>query len=82
MRVMGSPTYYPMIEAGNNWYDSKSSCEIILDDTEELVFTVSTYDRPEKRKVGMMLPGIPHAPEQNDQTFAGTYSIFQQQNVK
>ena len=62
MRVMGSPTYYPMIEAGNNWYDSKSSCEIILDNTEELVFTVSTYDRPEKRKVGMMLPGIPLRP--------------------
>ena len=29
---------------------------IILDDTEELVFVVSTYDRPEKRRVGMMLP--------------------------
>jgi len=26
------------------------------------VFTVSTYDRPEKRKVGMMLPGIPLRP--------------------
>ena len=24
MRVMGSPTYYPLIEAGNNWYDSKA----------------------------------------------------------
>ena len=36
MRVMGSPTYYPLIEAGNNWYDSKASCEFILDDTEEL----------------------------------------------
>ena len=63
MRVMGSPTYYPMIEAGNNWYDSKSSCEIILDDTEELVFIVSTYHRPEKRRVGMMLPGIPLRPD-------------------
>ena len=59
MRVMGSPTYYPLIEAGNNWYDSKASCEFILDDTEELVFIVSTYHRPEKRRVGMMLPGIP-----------------------
>ena len=62
MRVMGSPTYYPLIEAGNNWYDSKASCEFILDDTEELVFVVSTYDRPEKRRVGMMLPGIPVRP--------------------
>ena len=38
MRVMGSPTYYPLIEAGNNWYDSKASCEFILDDTEEFGF--------------------------------------------
>ena len=63
MRVMGSPTYYPLIEAGNNWYDSKASCEFILDDTEELVFIVSTYHRPEKRRVGMMLPGIPLRPD-------------------
>lgn len=63
MRVMGSPTYYPSIEAGNNWYDSKASCEFILDDTEELVFIVSTYHRPEKRRVGMMLPGIPLRPD-------------------
>lgn len=62
MRVMGSPTYYPLIEAGNNWYDSKASCEFILDDTEELVFVVSTYDRPEKRRVGMMLPDMPARP--------------------
>lgn len=62
MRVMGSPTYYPLIEAGNNWYDSKTSCELILDDTEELVFVVSTYDRSEKSRVGMMLPGIPVRP--------------------
>lgn len=62
MRVMGSPTYYPLISAGKNWYDSNASCEFILDDTEELVFVVSTYDRPEKRKVGMMLPGLPSRP--------------------
>ena len=59
MRVMGSPAYYPLIEAGNNWYDCKASCELILDNTEELVFVVSTFDRPEKRRVGMMLPGMP-----------------------
>lgn len=62
MRVMGSPTYYPLIENGNNWYDCKASCELILDNTEELVFIISTFDRPEKRRVGMMLPGIPKRP--------------------
>ena len=62
MRVMGSPTYYPLIESGKNWYDCKASCELILDNTEELVFVISTFDRPEKRRVGMMLPGIPERP--------------------
>ena len=62
MRVMGSPAYYPLIENGNNWYDCHASCELILDNTEELVFIISTFDRPEKRRVGMMLPGIPHRP--------------------
>lgn len=62
MRVMGSPTYYPLIESGDNWYDCKASCELILDNTEELVFIISTFDRPEKRRVGMMLPGIPKRP--------------------
>ena len=41
----------------------KASCELILDDTEELVFIVSTYHRPEKRRVGMVLPGIPLRPD-------------------
>ena len=22
------PTYYPLIQAGNNWYDCKASCEL------------------------------------------------------
>ena len=69
MRVMGSLAYYPLIEAGDNWYDSKVSCELILDDTEELVFVVSTYDRPEKRKVGMMLPGMPVRPNKTTRLF-------------
>ena len=62
MRVMGSPAYQPFIEAGCNWYECRSKCELILDDTEELVFVVSTVDRPQKRRVGMMLPGIPQRP--------------------
>jgi len=69
MRVMGSPAYYPLIEAGNNWYDCKSSCEFLLDDTEEIVFIISTFDRPQKRKVGMMLPGLPHRPNKTTRIY-------------
>ena len=62
MRVMGSPTYYSFVEAGNNWYECKSYCELILDDTEELVFVVSTVEEQEKKRVAMSLPGLPKRP--------------------
>ncbi len=62
MRVMGSPAYYPLIEAGNNWYECKAQCELILDNMEELIFTVATMEKPEKRRVSMSLPGLPKRP--------------------
>ena len=62
MRVMGAPAYYPLIEAGNNWYECKAQCELILDNTEELVFVVSTFENPEKKRVAMGLPGLPKRP--------------------
>ena len=62
MRVMGAPAYYPLIEAGNNWYDCKASCELILDNTEELVFVVGTMGESEKKRVAMPLPGLPKRP--------------------
>lgn len=69
MRVMGSPAYYSLVEAGNNWYDCKSSCEFILDGTEEIIFIISTFDRPEKRKIGMALPGLPQRPNKTTRLY-------------
>lgn len=62
MRVMGAPVYYPLLEAGTNWYECKASCELILDNTEELVFVVGTMGETEKKRMGMLLPGIPKRP--------------------
>ena len=62
MRVMGAPAYYPLLEAGTNWYECKASCELILDHTEELVFVVGTMGETEKKRMGMLLPGIPERP--------------------
>lgn len=61
MRVMGAPAYYPLLEAGKNWYESQAECELILDDTEELVFVVEE-EKKEKRRVSMSLPGLPKRP--------------------
>ena len=62
MRVMGSPTYHPLIEAGTNWYECKAHCEFILDDVKELVFVVSTMGHSEKKKVAMELTDLPERP--------------------
>ena len=62
MRVMGSPAYYPLIEGGSNWYECSAGCELILDDTKELVFTVSLPDEMEKKRVAMTLDGLPERP--------------------
>lgn len=62
MRVMGAPAYYPLIEAGNNWYECRAQCELILDMTEELIFVVSSFGETEKKRVAMGLPGLPKRP--------------------
>lgn len=62
LRVMGAPAYYPLIEGGKNWYECRAECELILDDTEELVFIVNSMEYPEKRRVSMSLPGLPPRP--------------------
>lgn len=62
MRVMGSPAYYPLIEGGSNWYECSVSCELILDDTKELVFVVSLPEENEKKRVAMALDGLPERP--------------------
>ena len=62
MRVMGSPAYYPLITGGKNWYECKGSCELILDDTKELVFVVGHLGETEKKRVSMQLPGLPKRP--------------------
>ncbi len=60
--IMGSMAYYPLIEAGNNWYECSTSCEILLDGPDELVFIVSEMGSKEKNKISMALPGLPKRP--------------------
>ena len=62
MRIMGSPTYHPIIRSGSNWYECESSCELILDDMDELIFEVESPGEPEKKRVAMKLPGLPSRP--------------------
>lgn len=60
--ISGSPAYYPLITAGVNWYEAMGECEILLDDTRELVFVVSDMEGKRKDRYSMALPGLPRRP--------------------
>ncbi|MGI6071088.1 MAG: DUF5716 family protein [Blautia sp.] len=62
LMIMGTKAYYPLIEAGNNWYECSASCEILLDGKEDLTFVVNLMGNTEKNKVSMALPGLPKRP--------------------
>lgn len=63
MRIMGAPAYYPLIEAGRNWYESCAYVELILEDTKELIFVVDTMGEAGKKWIAMALPGLPDRPD-------------------
>lgn len=62
MQVMGSPVYYPLVTAGQNWYECHKHVEFLLNKTEELVFIVGMLGKSEKTKVSMPLQGLPKRP--------------------
>ena len=62
MMVMGSPAYHSLIPAGNNWYESSASCELILDNRKNLILSLSSMETGEKKKVCMSLPGLKERP--------------------
>ena len=47
---------------GDNWYESKSSLELILDDQKEIEFIISHLDSRKKRIVSVPLSGFPKRP--------------------
>ncbi len=62
MQVMGSPAFHLLLEAGSNWYETEAECELILDQCDTLVFTVSNILTREKQKISMALPGLANRP--------------------
>ena len=48
---------------GENWYQSKSSLELILDGQKEIEFLISHLDSRKKRAVSVPLTGFPDRPE-------------------
>lgn len=62
MIIQGTNAYYPVIEAGTNWYETEKDFEILLDDIDHLVFLVNQMHTESKTRYCMQLPGLPKRP--------------------
>ena len=62
MIIQGAETYYPLISAGVNWYETEKTCECLLAGPPELVFTISSLEDGTKRLSRMRLNGMPERP--------------------
>ena len=47
---------------GDNWYESKSTMDFILDDQNEIEFTITPLDSKKKKLVRIPLTGFPKRP--------------------
>ena len=60
--LSGSPSYYPMINSGINWFEAEASCEILLDGRDFLLFSLRSMDGKKRTSRQMDLPGLPARP--------------------
>ncbi len=60
MKVLrrGQAAYYALLDAGNNWYEIEYSCELYLQDEDELEFEVSPLIGKERKLLKLPLEGL------------------------
>ncbi len=63
MRVRGSDTLYPVIDAGINWYEARHVCEFVLNGEREVRLISSPMASGETILHSMRLPGLPSRPD-------------------
>lgn len=51
--------YYPIMDAGINWYDAKRDWDILLEDENELRFVITPLNKKNKREFVIKLEGLP-----------------------
>ena len=57
-----------LAEMGTNWYEARTSVELIPDGTEELDFFVRRYGLPHAEKVSVSLDEFPERPNKTTRT--------------
>lgn len=53
----------PLANTGDNWYEAKSTVNLIVDGDNEIEFYMMPMDQKNKKSVKIMLEGFPHRPD-------------------
>ncbi len=64
MKVLrdGEEAYMALLDAGNNWYETRHECDLILDHEDILKFIITPLNGKESKTVSMYLTGMPIRP--------------------
>lgn len=62
MEIRGQKSNYVLINAGVNWYEAEHTCEILLDDTKELVIYGRSMRGGDTNSYTVVLKGLPERP--------------------
>ena len=57
--VEGKEQYYPLIDAGVNWFDIRRECDVMLESGNELTFVLTPLNGAQRRVLAMKLSGLP-----------------------
>lgn len=81
MDVNGSGKQVPIIEAGKLWYEVYTRLELILDEKEELEFTVIPMEGGTRTRFVMKLSGLPQRPNKTTRLRLTVYYESEEQCV-
>jgi len=63
MNIQGKDQIYTVTEGGKNWYETEHTFELILDEKEDLEFTLQPMDGEKPFVHTMKLKGLPNRPK-------------------
>lgn len=64
MRIRGKENYYPLVNAGVNWYEAKHVCELIPRGEKQIRILSTPMTQGETVEHLLRLPGLPERPDQ------------------
>lgn len=60
--VDGKEQYYPLMDAGKNWFDIEKEWDFILESGNEIIFVITPLTGKDKKQLKMVLDGLPERP--------------------